>query len=297
MATLAVISEAGIDKIPTSLKQVGVRRDYQMIDPRKIDIETDFNPRKYGVSGNRDHLDTLKRSISEIGLIQPLVVRFNTETGRATIVDGESRLRAIMELIAEGHQILSEADVPCFPAPKGANDEASRLLTAITANTGKPLYKWELGGAFQRLFDFGLSPEKIAARTGHTERFIREAIELADAPEEVKELLSSQAITTGSALSVLRAEPTSAVHTLQAQVAAKVASGGKGPVKRAKAASKAGQDKPENVSAHVLYAAEAMATALDRWREDATAPAETALIAAHDAYRKLIRAPKKGEGA
>jgi ParB-like chromosome segregation protein Spo0J len=296
MASLAVISEAGIDKIPTSLKQVGVRRDYQMIDPRLIDIETDFNPRKYDNLGNRNHIDTLKRSISEIGLIQPLTVRFNAETGRATIVDGESRLRAIMELIEEGHPILSEADVPCFPAPKGANDEASRLLTAITANTGKPLYKWELGGAFQRLFDFGLSPEKIAARTGHTERFIREAIELADAPDEVKELLSAGSITTGNAISVLRAEPASAVHTLKTQVAAKVASGAKGPVKRAKAPS-AAKEESKNVSNLVLYAAEEMAKALDRWTEDATPAAETAVIEAHKAYRKLIRAPKQGEAA
>ena len=295
MATLAINPEVEI-KLPTSLKQIGVRRDYQMINPRDIDIEESFNPRKYDNLGNRNHIDTLKRSISEIGLIQPLTVRFNSETGRATIVDGESRLRAIMDLIDEGHPILSEADVPCFPAPKGANDEASRLLTAITANTGKPLYKWELGGAFQRLFDFGLSPEKIAARTGHTERFIREAIELADAPDEVKELLSAGSITTGNAISVLRAEPTSAVHTLQAQVAAKVAKGETGPVKRAKAPS-AVKEESKNTSNLVLYAAEEMAKALDVWREDATIEAENKVIKAHEAYRKLIRAPKKEEAA
>lgn len=295
MASLAVISEAGIEKVPTSLKQVGVRRDYQMIDPRLIDIETDFNPRKYNVSGNREHIDTLKRSISEIGLIQPLVVRFNSETGRATVVDGETRLRAILELIDEGHPILSEADVPCFPAPKGANDEASRLLTAITANTGKPLYKWELGGAFQRLFDFGLSPEKIATRTGHTERFIREAIELADAPEEIKDLLSASSITPSLALATLRTEGTEATAILKARVEVAKVNGQK-TVKRDKAPTPA-KDEAKNVSNLVLYAAEEMAKALDVWREDATAAAEAKLIEAHTAYRKLIRAPKQGESA
>lgn len=293
MATLAVTPE--VDKLPTSLKQVGVRRDYQMIDPRLIDIETDFNPRKYNVAGNREHIDTLKRSIGEIGLIQPLVVRFNADTGRATIVDGESRLRAIMELIGENHPILSDADVPCFPAPKGANDEASRLLTAITANTGKPLYKWELGGAFQRLFDFGLSPEKIAGRTGHTERFIREAIELADAPDEVKELLSDQTVTPSLALSTLRSDPANAAATLKARVEIAKTNGQK-TAKRDKSPAPA-KEKVKDVSSLVLYAAEAMATAIDDWLNDATAEAETKLVAAHKAYRKLIRAPRQEEAA
>lgn len=295
MSTLAVTPEVGIEKIPTSLKQVGVRRDYQMIDPRLIDIETDFNPRKYNVAGNRTHIDTLKRSISEIGLIQPLVVRFNTETGRATIVDGETRLRAIMELIGEGHPILSEADVPCFPAPKGANEEASRLLTAITANTGKPLYKWELGGAFQRLFDFGLSPEKIAARTGHTERFILEAIELADAPDEVKELLSQGSVTPALALATIRTPGVDASAVLKTQVQVAMANG-QTTAKRAKTTTPA-KDESKNVSNLVLYAAEEMAKALDVWFEDATDQGFNKVIEAHTAYRKLIRAPKQGEAA
>jgi ParB-like chromosome segregation protein Spo0J len=295
MATLAVVPE--VEKMVTSLKQVGVRRDYQMIDPRLIDIEKDFNPRRYDLPENRAHLDELKRSISEIGLIQPLIVRFNRETGRATVVDGESRLRSIMELIDEGHPILSEADIPCFPAPQGSNDEAGRLLTAITANTGKPLSKWELGGAFQRLFDFGLSPEKIMGRTGYTERFIREAMELADAPQEIKELLSAAAVTPSLALATIRANGSDAAAVLKQRVEVAKVNGQK-TAKRDKAPTptKGGKDT-KNVSNLVLYAAEEMAKAIDGWLEDATPTAETKLVAAHKAYRKLIRSPRKEEAA
>jgi hypothetical protein len=110
------------------------------------------------------------------------------------------------------------------------------LLTAITANTGKPLSKWELGAAFQKLSNFGLSPEKITARTGYGERFIREALELADAPDEIKQLLSSQAVTPSLALSQLRSNATKAVQiqTLQKAAVEAKASGKKGPAKRAK---------------------------------------------------------------
>jgi ParB-like chromosome segregation protein Spo0J len=289
MAALAIAPE--VEKIPTALKQVGVRRDYQMINPRLIDVEPGFNPRNYDLPENREHIDGLKRSIGERGLLLPLVVRFNVESGRATLVDGECRLRSIMELIAEGNVLASETDVPCFPAPKGSNDESARLLDAITANTGKPLSKWELGSAFARLYNFGLSPEKIAARTGYTERFIREAIELSEAPEEVKTLLSQKSITPSLALATLRINGSEATAILKQKVV-EAKSTGQTTAKRAKA-----KDESKNVSSLVLYAAEEMAKALDVWREDATAAAETALVEAHKAYRKLIRAPKQEEAA
>lgn len=225
MATAVAISES--PKMATTLKQVGQRRDYQMIDPRMIDVEPGFNPRNYDLPENRAHLDELKISIGEIGLIQPLIVRLNKETGRAILLDGECRLRAILELIAEGHPVLSDADVPCFPAPAGSNDEATRLLTAITANTGKPLSKWELGAAFQKLYNLGLSPEKIMARTGYSKAFITQSMELADAPDEVKKLLSSQAVTPSLALAELRANGSAAVQNLQARAQAAHSSGQK----------------------------------------------------------------------
>jgi ParB-like chromosome segregation protein Spo0J len=231
---ISLVSSASTVKLPTTLKQVGVRRDYQMINPRQIEIEEGLNPRNYNLAENRAHLDELKLSIAEIGLIQPLIVRLNRETGKAILLDGECRWRAIMELIAEGHPLLSDADVPCFPAPTGSNDEASRLLTAITANTGKPLSKWELGGAFQRLYNHGWSHEKIATKTGYKETFIVESMELADAPDEVKQLLSSQAVTPALALSELRTNGAAAVTTLQAIATEHKATGKQGPAKRAK---------------------------------------------------------------
>lgn len=299
MATLAIVPDAATLKVATTLKQIGTRRDYQMINPRLIDIEPGFNPRDYSLPENQEHVTKLAQSIGAEGLIQPLTVRLKRETGRATLVDGECRYRAILKLIDEGHPVFSETDslIPCFPAPEGSNNDGNRLLTAITANTGKPLSKWELGTAFQRLFNFGLSAERIASRTGFNERFINEAIELADAPQEVKELLSTQAITTGNALSVLRADPVNAVQTLQTKVAEHKAAGKQGPVKRDKAPSKKEPAQAANTSALVLYAAEALATAVDRWIEDATAQAEDDLIKAHAKYRTLIRAPKQQEAA
>ncbi len=205
-------------------------RDQLMIDPRIILVDEGHNPRNYDLPENHAHLDELKRSIRENGTLVPLLVRYDAERKAAVLVDGECRLRANLELIAEGVEIDT---VPTIQVPGG--NESERLLTAISANTGKPLSKWELGGAFRRLYNFGWSEEKIAKKTGYIESFVSEAMELADAPEEVKQLLSSQAVTPSLALSELRANGAAAVQTLQTIASEHKASGKKGPAKRKKA--------------------------------------------------------------
>ena len=205
-------------------------RDQLMIDPRIILVDDGHNPRRYDLPENHAHLDELKKSIRENGTLVPLLVRYDAERKAAVLVDGECRLRANLELIAEGVEIDT---VPTIQVPGG--NESDRLLTAISANTGKPLSKWELGGAFRRLYNFGWSEEKIAKKTGYTENFVNEAMELADAPDEVKRLLSAQAVTPSLALSALRTNGAAAVASLQTIASEHKASGKKGPAKRAKA--------------------------------------------------------------
>ena len=213
-------------------------RDQLMIDPRIILVDEGHNPRDYTLAENHAHLDELKRSIRENGTLVPLLVRYDPERKAAVLVDGECRLRANLELISEGVEI---ATVPTIQVPGG--NESERLLTAITANTGKPLSKWELGTAFQRLYRFGWDEEKIATKTGYTRSFITQAMELADAPEEIKQMLSSQAVTPSLALAELRANGAAAVNTLRA--AAKSAqSNGQKTAKRVKSPSANLQTKP-----------------------------------------------------
>jgi ParB-like chromosome segregation protein Spo0J len=279
---------------PTRLRDLKTQgsRDVFPLPPSMIRVEEGHNPRIFSnVAGNREHIDSLKRSIAEIGVQVPLLVRFDIlkpgETKTAILVDGESRLRAVRELIAEGVEIRS---VPVLQVD--GKSESERLLIAITANTGKPLYKWELGAAFRRLIRFGWSETDVSKKTGYTARFVSEAVELADAPEEVKILLSEQAVTPSLALATLRSNGSEAVAVLKQRVEVAKTNGQK-TAKRDKATTpKAAREEVKNVSNLVLYAAEEMAKALDAWRTDATSEAEAVLIAAHDAYRKLIRDPK-----
>lgn len=233
---MGIVASESTSKLPTTLKQVGQRRDYQMIDPRLIDIEPGFNARDYTLPENRAHLDRLKLLLVAAGRVnEPIIVRLNRETGRANVIDGECRLRATLELIAENVYPFTEADMPCYPAPPGSDDEATRRFASLYANEGKSFSKWELGRGYQALFDLNISIPTIAKKTANSETFIRECIELANAPDELKQLLSSQAVSPAEAIRIVRsADVPAEVKTLQATVQAKKASGSKGPVKRAK---------------------------------------------------------------
>lgn len=176
-----------------------------------IKVEKGHNPRNYDLPENRAHLDELKASIRHVGTQVPLLVRFDTGTGQAILVDGECRLRANLELINEGCDIRG---VPVIQVPGG--NEADRLVLALTANTGKPLSKWEIGAAFQRLINFGWSNDDIAAKMGYAKRYVTEALELSDAPMEIKSLLSQQAVTPSLAISEIRKNGSGAVLTLRA---------------------------------------------------------------------------------
>jgi ParB/RepB/Spo0J family partition protein len=197
-------------------------RDQLMIDPRIIQIEAGHNPRDYKLPENHAHLDELKGSIKEIGVLQPLMVRYEPSTQQAILVDGECRLRAVLELIKEGVEIEA---VPTIQVSGG--NEAERLVTALTANTGKPLSKWESGTAFKRLLGYGWTDEKIATRLGFNARFVREAIELSDATQEVKQMLSERAVTPSLALEAIKRDGSNAGTTLRRKVADAKAKGQK----------------------------------------------------------------------
>lgn len=199
-------------------RDIGTRTDLVMVDPAVITVETNHNPRDFKLPENREHLDNLKASIKAQGVIQPLWVRW--EADKVILVDGESRLRACQELIKEGVEIKA---VPCKLVK--AADAVERKLLALTANSGKPLSKWEAGAAYRQLEGWGWSHSAIAQRVAVTERYVREAIELSAAPQEVKTLMSTGQVTERLALKTVRAVGAEAGPILQEKLQAAQAEG------------------------------------------------------------------------
>jgi ParB/RepB/Spo0J family partition protein len=206
-------------------------RDQLMIDPRIIVVQDGHNPRDYSTAENRKHLDDLKESIRANGTLSPLWVRWDAATKSAVLVDGECRLRANLELIAEGVEI---AAVPTIQV--GATTEEDQLLLAIIANQNKPLSKLELGNSFQKLYRFGWSPETIATKTGCSVRFVSDSMELAEAPTAVREMVAQEEVTEARAITEVRKNGARAVEILKERVAA-AKENGQGTVKRERAVS------------------------------------------------------------
>lgn len=196
------------------------RRDVFPIDPKLIKIQQGWNPRQYTFFENRQHLDTLKLSIAEMGVLVPLLVKWDGE--QAVLVDGECRLRACLELIKEGTPIKT---VPVLQ--ESTKDEARRLVIALTANTGKPLSLIECGGAYRRLVGYGWTVDEVAKNVGATKAYVNTALELFDAPREVKEMVSNGTVTPSLAKQVVREKGDKAAATLREKVTKAKASGKK----------------------------------------------------------------------
>lgn len=211
------MSEQKVD----SLRDLATRTDMFKIDPRIIEIESGHNPRNYDLPENHAHLEELKTSIIADGVKMPVSIRLEKPTGKVILVDGECRVRATLEAIAEGHDIKT---IPAIVVPGG--NEKDRLFTALIANTGKPLSTWEAGTAFQRLISYGETEESISKRLGYSLRYVKEALELADAPEAVKQMVSARDVTPSLALHELRTKAApEAIESLRQKAKAAKANG------------------------------------------------------------------------
>jgi ParB family chromosome partitioning protein len=245
-------------------------RDQLMLDPRIIKVEKNHNPRDFTLPENREHLDNLKMSIREQGTLQPLLVRYDVGTQSAILVDGECRLRANMELIHEGMEIPA---VPTIQVQGG--NEAERLMVALTANTGKPLSQWELGVSVRKLLAFGWTVEDVATKMGKSARYLNDAVQLSDTPQDVKRMLSEGSVTPALALSHARKSGDQAGVTLRKAV------------EEAKGKGKKKATKPQGVTRtqRILNAAAELADAVDKANEEIIFP--LAIQRALKVYQKV----------
>jgi len=201
-------------------KDDGVR-DIIMVDPRRITIESGHNMRSFAFGDNLASIESLADDIAENGTLQPILVRFEAGTKRLILVDGERRLRANLRLMERTGEPRS---IPCQGVAGG--NEAERVVMALVANGSKPLLKWEDGFGYSRLVRCGWSVERISKRVVRSTQYVSEALELADAPDEVHRLLSERRITDALALATIRKAGDRAAEVLT-QAADNAAEGGK----------------------------------------------------------------------
>jgi ParB family chromosome partitioning protein len=274
------------------LRQQGSKQwEAYALDPRKITIRPNFNPRDTTSPEAKAHIAWLKSSIAERGVDEPIFIQIDGD--KMYLIDGECRLRACQQLWNEGTKVH-------VPTITYKGDEAAVLAKSLAANNGLPLTQLELGKAADRLQAFGWKLDAIAKLVAphlgfsakKAERHVKDGIELHQAPIEVKEIvrdgIEGVKVSPAVAIQEVRKNREQAPAKLK-EAAKKAKAAGKKEVKRPKQPGPAAEKKQVELTR--LAAAENLAIAVDMW-VDGKGGWEHAVRTAHKAYRKIVPARK-----
>ena len=167
------------------------------------------NPRQPRESFQDEALAALARSIQEVGVLQPVVVRKRDDGYE--LVAGERRLRA-----------ARMAGLATIPAVVRETDETESLREALIENIHREdLGPLELAAAFQELLeDLGVSQETLAERLGFSRAHIANTIRLLHLPADVQRMIAEGTLTAGHARALLALPDPSAQSTVALRAAA-----------------------------------------------------------------------------
>lgn len=196
----AAVEKANLPPSAVPNLRPAMEEEILYIEPGKIKIEPGFNYRNFKLPANKEHLKDTTASVEVNGVIQPLWCKKNPD-GSLSLIAGETRLRSANACIAAG----KGDKVKKVPYILKEGDDRTLLMLSLLENTQKPPSQVEVGGAFIRLTEMGMSVKDIATAYGQKPDFVKKAIELEKtADAETKEWISKGAVSVGHALQVIR---------------------------------------------------------------------------------------------
>ncbi|MFE6390257.1 ParB/RepB/Spo0J family partition protein [Nocardiopsis dassonvillei] len=165
-------------------------------------------PRKYF---DDQALEELRDSISEVGLLQPIVVRkLEGEGGpRYELIMGERRMRA-----------SKEAGLTRVPAIVRSTDDDELLRDALLENLHRQeLTPLEEAAAYKQLLDdFGATHGELAQRIGRSRSHITNTLRLLTLPPKVQTRVAAGVLSAGHARTLLKVEDPDLQDRLAARV-------------------------------------------------------------------------------
>ena len=152
-------------------------------------VPSPLQPRKHFVQGQ---LDELKDSISQHGIIQPLIVR--KVNGKMELIAGERRWRA--------SKALGLTEVPIVI--REASDQDVLEMALIENIQRKDLNPIEEAQGYLKLAkEFGIKQEVIAKRVGKSRATVANAMRLMELDPEVRDHVAQTRLSVGHAKAIL----------------------------------------------------------------------------------------------
>ena len=177
---------------------------------RIIDVERITpNPEQPRLAMDQTTLDELSASIREHGVLQPILVR-PLEDGEFQLIAGERRWRASMS-----------AGLTTIPALVEEIDDDTALEISIIENLQREdLSPLDEAAMYDRMVhEHGYSVRRLAQKLGKDKGYLENRLRLADAPEEVRELVSLRKDTLSHAYELMKVEDPKKRRKLAGQVA------------------------------------------------------------------------------
>ena len=195
-AIISLLSPEGSER-PAGIRNVPVER-----------ITT--NPHQPRMTFDEESLNELAASIREHGVLQPILVRPAAEPQHYQLVAGERRWRA-----------AQKAGLREVPALIETLDDDTALEISIIENLQREdLSPLEEAMMYDRMTsEHGYSVRRLAQKLGKDKGYIENRLRLADAPTEIKQLVSLRKDTLSHAYELLKVEDPKKRRRLAEQVA------------------------------------------------------------------------------
>jgi ParB/RepB/Spo0J family partition protein len=167
------------------------------------------NPENPRLLFEESALVELAASITEHGVLQPILVR-PMAGDRYQLVAGERRWRA-----------AAKAGLPSIPALVEELDDEAALEIAVIENLQREdLSPLEEATMYEKMVrDHGYSIRKLAQKLGKDKGYLENRLRLADAPEEIRALVSVRKDTLSHAYELMKVQDPKKRRRLAAQVA------------------------------------------------------------------------------
>jgi ParB/RepB/Spo0J family partition protein len=167
------------------------------------------NPQQPRLAFNQETLDELTASVREHGVLQPILVR-PTGPNRYQLVAGERRWRA-----------SKQAGLATIPALIEEIDDDTALEISIIENLQREdISPLDEAAMYDRMVrEHGYSIRKLADKLGKDKGYLENRLRLADAPPEVRELVSLRKDTLSHAYELMKVEDPKKRRRLADQVA------------------------------------------------------------------------------